>query len=340
MRSHRIAFVMLVAAGALAASSCSSGSSPNAAKGTTSNSAATTKGPYTLSELDTTPSFLDLPTFAVIHTTAKKYNLTISESSVIGGGAANQEFAGGQGDILTAGVTSPMKLLANGSADVTVIGSISYTNVWVLVSKAGSQYKTLKSLKGQKVGISGPGALSTIALRQQLKATGMNPTTTVQIVALGSPGAQLAALESGNAQAVQLVAPLLQSETDKGAVQVVDDMRTQKIASLVVTARTSAVKANPGAYCAYESALKTAMTKIFSTSTYATQRAEAEFGKTFTATQIKVLLKEYLNDHFVKSAQFTKTQYTDSKQILLGSGKYPANTIPSYAALTKNAPKC
>lgn len=331
---------LLVTAGAACSSSGKTTSNTATTTGQASGSPTTEAGPYTLNELDATLSFLNVPTYAVQHSTGSQYNLTVTEASVTGGGAANQEFAGGQSDLLVAGVDSPIRLMQNGTADVTVIASISKTNVWVLVSKKGSPYTTLQSLKGKNVGISGPGAVSDIALREQFKAQGMNPDTDVHLVALGAPAAQLAALENGTAQAVQLVAPVLQAQLASGAIQIVDDMRTQPYASLVITARTSAIKAHPGAYCAYESALKTAMNKLMTDTTYATQMASAEWGTTYSASQIQTMLQEYTQDHWVADTAFTQAQYDATKNILLSSGQFNPTNFPTFSQLTQNAPSC
>ena len=85
---------------------------------------------------------------------------------------------------------------------------------------ARPEFKSLKDLRGKRIGISGLGGTSEVALRIGLEAVGENPKN-FTIIALG--GAQLmSALESGSIEAAQINPPLLYYGKRKGFHELLD----------------------------------------------------------------------------------------------------------------------
>lgn len=336
MKRSRIPVVLSATAAVIALAACgSSGSTGNAASTETGGKS----GSYSLSELDATISLLNVPTYAVRQSIGAQYGVKVSETSVTGGGTANTEFAGGTGDLLVAGVDSPIRIDQQGITSMTVLGSIAQTNVWVLVTKKGSPIHSLSQLVGKTVGISGPGAVSDIALTYELKKAGVNPSS-VHIVALGAAPSQFAALEGGHADAVQLISPKLDSALKSGEVQILLDMRKENYPALVISARTKDIQANPKAYCAYMSALKTSMKKVTTDSSFAASTAQNLMGTLLSAAQINEVLREYNASTYDPSLDFTQAQYETAKSMLLASGVVKAANFPAYQDLTAGQPKC
>jgi ABC-type nitrate/sulfonate/bicarbonate transport system substrate-binding protein len=312
-----------------------------AACGSSGGSSSDSKaGPYKLSEIDVTPGYFYLPSYVIRTDTGKAHNLTATATSVTGGGAAETQFAGGAGDILLTGMDTAVRLLETKAVDVTILGTVVSHNVTALVTKAGSPYKTLASLKGKNLGIFGVGGVTDLALRQQLLTHGINPSTEVHLVALGPPASQLAALESGSATAVQLTEPQLTQELDAGKVQIVDDMRGQPFAAVTVVARVSDIKKDPGAYCAYQESLSDAITKLTSDPSYAAKAGQALMGSTSDAADNLIEYKEATSQIWYTDGKFTQSQYNGTKQILIASGAFKAQGFPSYQALVAANPKC
>jgi ABC-type nitrate/sulfonate/bicarbonate transport system substrate-binding protein len=289
--------------------------------------------------IETTPAFSYLPLYALEHDTAPARNLTIHETDVTGGGVANQEFTGGQGDLLIAGADSPVRLTQTGAASVTVIAAIQGYDPWVIVSKAGSPYTTWASLKGKSIGITSAGGQTDVVIRQQLVQAGVS-ISSVHLVALGSTPALLAALAKGSVQAVPTQAPYLQQEQAAGSIQILDDLRTQTYPSAVVTARTSAVEKNPAPYCTFIAALKDSMQKIFTDPAYATKEATAGFGVSTSPALIQTELGLYIKSSWQQNAEFTQAQYDTLKTVLTQSGEISATNYPTYQTLTEHAPSC
>lgn len=335
MRRSRIVMPLVLGA-TLATAAC--GGSGGATASSTSASQSGASANYSLNELDATTSLLNVPTFGVQQNGAQ-YHVTVKSQAVTGGGTANQEFAGGTGDLLVAGVDSPIRITQQGVTDMTVLGSIAQTNVWVLVTAKGSPIHSLKDLVGKTVGVSGAGAVSDIALRYELKKAGVDPSS-VHIVALGAAPSQLAALEGGHADAVQLLSPSLESALNANQAQILLDMRKENYPALVVSARTSDVKAHPQAYCAYMAALKAQMTKVINDKAYAASTASALVGSTTSAADIQTVLTDYTKNRYDPTVTFTQKQYDTAKALLTDSGVVPSANFPSYQDLTKGQPKC
>jgi ABC-type nitrate/sulfonate/bicarbonate transport system substrate-binding protein len=299
---------------------------------------------YTLSVIDTTPAFFDTPLYAMINegfAAANHLDLKLVAQVQGGSGAAGPIFAGGTGDVFMGGMDAPIRLQQSKTVDVTVIGTMLRRGVFVLVSKAGSPYHSLQSLKGQVVGISGPGAFSDAALRYALKQNGMTPDD-VQIAALGGTPAQYAALLSDKAAAVQLQSPTLEAAMAEHKVQTIYDFRIAQglIGALVFTARTAQVKANPGAYAAFMSAYRQVMHKFATDADYATKVATAAWGAHNTPEALKIQLHTYLREPGIWSIDgvFNKAIYDRTRAMLLGSGQFAEPGFPTFVELTQYAP--
>lgn len=79
---------------------------------------------------------------------------------------------------------------------------------------ARPEFKSLKELRGKRIGLTGLGGTSDVALRIALEAVGENPKDFV-IVALGAPQL-MSGLESGTIEAAQLNSPLNYHAKKKG----------------------------------------------------------------------------------------------------------------------------
>ncbi len=300
-------------------------------------------GTYKLSVLETTPGFFDLPLWTMMNdgeAAANHLELTLAQFQT-GGGTTSQVFAGGTGDLMMGGMDLPVRLMQTKTVDVTVIATMLQRGVFILVAKAGSPYHTLQSLRGQIVGISGPGAFSEFALHTALKGAGMSPND-VQIAALGGTAAQYAALTSGKAAAVQLQSPILETAQSNHTVQTVYDFRVEQglQASLVFTARTAAVRANPAPYQVFMRTYRQIMNRFRTDPAYAMKMATAEWGATTSAADLQSQLAAYLTNPGIWSPDcvYTVVLYTNTRQLLLDSGLFTADGFPTYRQLTQYAP--
>ena len=164
----------------------------------------------------------------------------------------------------------------------------------------------------------------------------------VQIAALGGTAAQYAALTSGKAAAVQLQSPILETAQSNHTVQTVYDFRVEQglQASLVFTARTAAVRANPAPYQVFMRTYRQIMNRFRTDPAYAMKMATAEWGATTSAADLQSQLAAYLTNPGIWSPDcvYTVVLYTNTRQLLLDSGLFTADGFPTYRQLTQYAP--
>jgi len=85
---------------------------------------------------------------------------------------------------------------------------------------ARPEFKSLKDLRGKRIGVTGLGGTSEVAMRIALEAVGENPKNFI-IIGLGGPQL-LAALEGGTVEAAQINPPLLYFGKRKGFRELLD----------------------------------------------------------------------------------------------------------------------
>jgi ABC-type nitrate/sulfonate/bicarbonate transport system substrate-binding protein len=253
-----------------------------------------------------------------------------------GGGSLSGVFASGQGDALFGGAEAAVQLAASGVSDVRIVGSLYQKGVWVGVSKSDSGYDTLADLKGQVLGISGPGAFSDLALRAAIKEDGLKDSD-FQIAALGRAPTQLAALENGSAQFVQLQSPVLEGPLNSGDVKIVHDFRTPQ-ASLVFNVRKSSLDNNRVAWEKFMRAYKKAMDKIQNDPAYALDLATRVWGADNSEAELKQQLASYIDDPGIwsDSGVMAKDEYDATVQVLEDGGAgYDPKKVPTYEEITE-----
>lgn len=328
-RRGAAAAVALVVAGSLLAA-CGGG-------GGTKEGSTDANGNSTLTILTQTPAFGFLPLQAMLDDGyAAKQKLEINYLYFgQGGGSVGGVFASGSGDGVITGIETAISLESTHAADVKVIGEVYQKGVWVLVSKKGSPYKTLADLKGKTLGISGPGANSDIALRAYIKAEGMS-SDDFKIAALGRAPTQLAALENGSAEAVQLQSPVLEQAIDSGEAQVVHSFQTPSN-SLDILVRQSSLDKNRVAWEKFMRAYKEAMDKIQSDPAYALDLATRVWGQDYSKKSIEEQLHEFIDDPGVWSDDLVphKDTYETTTKSFVEGGGFKQSDIPSFESLTK-----
>ena len=325
----------LVAIVILALAGCSPGG-----QGTGSESHPGAAATQKLSILETTPGFFDVPIYGMMNDGfAQQNGLTLEKAEFFSGsGSSSQIFAGGSGDILFAGLNAPAELMQSKALDVSVFGTLMQRGVFKLVSKRGSDIRTLQDLKGKTVGISGPGSFNDAALRDALKKGGVNPDE-VKIAALGGTPQQYAALIGGHADAVQLQSPMLEIATANGEIQDVFDFRQEITPGLVFVARTERIKQDPAPYKSFIRAYAQVIQKMQNDPTYARDLAKRAWGNS-SPEDIDTQLKVYLSDPGIWAidGKFTQQQYDNGRNTLVNSGLFKSDGFPSFADLTAASP--
>ena len=94
-------------------------------------------------------------------------------------------------------------------------------------SKAAG-FKSLKDLKGMKIGVSAPGSSTHNLVKQLLSKAGLDPNKDVSIIGVGVGAGVIAAMQSGQIDAVSNVDPMMTKLEMDGTIRIVADTRTVK----------------------------------------------------------------------------------------------------------------
>lgn len=255
-----------------------------------------------------------------------------------GSGNSSLIFTKGTGDVLMGGIDAPVNFLVKNALPVTVVGAIEKENPFVLVSKAGSKFNSVATLKGQTVGVSGAGSFSDYSVRYLLSQNGMTPAD-IKTAALGAGPTQVAALAGNKAAAVMLQSPAFEQQQSSNAIQIVHNFRNDgPSAALVAVARTADVQKDPTKFTEFLAAWKDEMAKMAGDQAYALSAVTSYLGSTVTESDAKIQLGAFLNGIWSTDGQFTQEIYDAGRSLLVGSGAFQDSTFPSFADLTKGAP--
>ncbi len=321
--------------GVSALAACSSGGNKSAGSGGTSS----------IQMLDSGTSFRDVSFYAMINDGFGAQNhLKLSFANFgAGGGSTSQIFAGGTGDVLSVGIDGIAAIGQKNSIPVTVLGAWAVYDYHQLVSKAGSKYTTVASLKGQTVAVSGAGSFSDYALRYLLKQNGLQPDQDVKVASISGDAAMLAAVEGGKVAAAVLTPPTVTQGVIDKKVQDIYKFESSPLPASLYIARTADVKKDPAKFANFMTAYTQSVAKMKADPAFAKQ-VSADWVKSKQLTMSDAvqqeLIGEFLSSPGVWSTngKFTQSLYDAGKAMLVGSGKVQAANIPSYASLTQYSP--
>jgi NitT/TauT family transport system substrate-binding protein len=138
--------------------------------------------------------------------------VSVEVITTAGGGSEIQAVLGRNAELAVPAGTELLKTHTAGAPLLGVMNMFDRLIINILVSKqvatrAGITATTpldqkIKVLKGLNIGITRPGALTDLLVRYYLLRAGLNPERDAQIVAVGSPTANLAALQQGKVDAM------------------------------------------------------------------------------------------------------------------------------------------
>lgn len=306
-----------------------------------STGGSSSKATQTVTVLESSPGFFDLPIHVAEDDFGSKYGLNIKLIQVQGGGAAGQEFQGGTGDIAVTAVDIPLRLqMQNGiPGGVSVIGSNQFTMLYVLTAPAGSPVKSISDLGGKKIGITGPLSASELVVRWAMRTKfNMDPNKS-SFVALGSVPTILAAEQKNSVDAGVLFSPALEQGLGDKSIKSIFDFRKFNYGQNVFYARNNELKADNSKYVSYMKAYSAAVKKMQDDPDYAFAEAKKYYGQGLSDKVLHQILDFYMKSEWSQT-QFTQKSYAASKDVLLNSDSgFTAKNIPSFATITKNTPK-
>jgi NitT/TauT family transport system substrate-binding protein len=151
--------------------------------------------------------------------------LEVSIVDFAGGARALQAVVGGSADVVSGAFEHTLNMQAKGQPmRAFVLQGRAPQIVLAVSTKTMPNYKTLADLKGKKIGVTAPGSSTNIMANFVLAKAGLKPTD-VSIVGVGAAQGAVAALRSGQIDAISNLDPVITILQRGNDIKVVSDTR-------------------------------------------------------------------------------------------------------------------
>ncbi|HKI64349.1 MAG TPA: ABC transporter substrate-binding protein [Burkholderiales bacterium] len=159
----------------------------------------------------------------------KDEGLNLKISDFRGGSAALRAVVGGSADVVSGAYEHTINLQSKKQyfQAFALEGRLPQIVLGVATAKAAN-FHSFKDLKGMKVGVTAPGSSTNNLVKQLLTKAGLDPNNDVAIVGVGTGATAVAAIKSGEIDALSNVDPVMTKLEREGAIKVVADTRTLK----------------------------------------------------------------------------------------------------------------
>ncbi|MBC7602653.1 MAG: ABC transporter substrate-binding protein, partial [Ramlibacter sp.] len=184
----------------------------------------------------------------------KAEGLDVEISDFAGGAKALQALVGGSADVVSGAYEHTINMQSKNQHIMSIVQMGRAPQIAMGIStKAMPNYKSLADLKGKKIGVSAPGSSTNMVANLVLSRAGIKATD-VSFVGVGTAAGALAALRSGQIDAMSNTDPVMTMLEQKGEVKIVSDTRTLKgtqevfgglMPAACFYAQVDFVKANP-----------------------------------------------------------------------------------------------
>lgn len=159
----------------------------------------------------------------------KAEGLEVKISDFAGGSAALRAVVGGSAEVVSGAYEHTISLQGKKQYFQAFVlqGRLPQIALGVSSAKAAS-FKSLKDLKGMRIGVSAPGSSTHNLVKQLLTKAGLDPNKDVSIIGAGIGAGAIAAMRSGQIDAISNVDPVMTKLELDGAVKIIADTRTLK----------------------------------------------------------------------------------------------------------------
>lgn len=159
----------------------------------------------------------------------KDEGLNVRISDFAGGAVALRAVVGGSADVVSGAYEHTISLQSKKQYFRAFVlqGRLPQIAFEVATPKA-DQVKSFRDLKGMKVGVSAPGSSTHNLVKQLLAKGGLDPNKDVSIVGVGLGAQAIAAIKSGQIDAISNTDPVMTKLEQDKAIRVMADTRTVK----------------------------------------------------------------------------------------------------------------
>jgi len=154
--------------------------------------------------------------------------LDIEISDFAGGARALQALVGGSADVVSGAYEHTINMQSKNQSIQSFVLQGRAPQIAIGVStKTMPHYRTLADLRGKRIGVSAPGSSTNMIANLVLGRFGLRPTD-VSFVGVGTSSGALAALRSGQIDAMSNTEPVMTMLEQKGEVKIISDTRSLK----------------------------------------------------------------------------------------------------------------
>jgi NitT/TauT family transport system substrate-binding protein len=158
----------------------------------------------------------------------KDEGLDVEISDFAGGAKALQALVGGSADVVSGAFEHTINMQSrNQFIEAFVLQGRAPQIALGVSTKNIPHYKSLADLKGKKIGVSAPGSSTNMVANLVLSRAGIKASD-VSYVGVGTAAGALAALRSGQIDAMSNTDPVMTMLEQKGDVKIISDTRTLK----------------------------------------------------------------------------------------------------------------
>ncbi|MEO7242061.1 MAG: ABC transporter substrate-binding protein [Variovorax sp.] len=158
----------------------------------------------------------------------KDEGLDVEISDFAGGSRALQAVVGGSADVASGAYEHTINLQAKNQIYTAFVLQGRAPQIAIGVStKSMSGYREVSDLRGKKIGVSAPGSSTNMVANLVLSRAGIKPGD-VSFIGVGTAAGALAAMRSGQIDAISNTDPVMTMLEQKGDVKIIRDTRTLK----------------------------------------------------------------------------------------------------------------
>ncbi len=158
----------------------------------------------------------------------KAEGLEVQISDFAGGSQALRAVIGGSADVVSGAYEHTINMQAKGQMLQCFVQQGRAPQIVIGISSAKAKtYKSPKDLKGLKIGVSAPGSSTNMVVNFFIAKEGLRPSD-VSIIGVGTGAGGIAAIKSGQIDAISNLDPIITKLEQDGDIKVIADTRTMK----------------------------------------------------------------------------------------------------------------
>ena len=157
----------------------------------------------------------------------KEAGLNVEINDFGGGAKSLQALVGGSADVVTGAYDHTVQMQAKNQPIVAVALLGRYPGIVLASVKKAGDIKSVKELKGKKIGVTAPGSSTNFMVNYLLTRNGMKPED-VSFIGVGGGPSAVAAVKRGEIDAIANLDPVISQLEADGDITPIADTRTEK----------------------------------------------------------------------------------------------------------------